>query len=541
MKQLIKIYQLNLLQFNNIVKDIFPRNALLRILVGIIFLAILIGVMLFEYMLYTGVNYQLGIEAMIFIQYAFTGFVCLIVSMITVSSKLIYNQNFELFAVLPIKIKIICISNLFSILLPLISIQIFVLIPSIISLYSIRRLTASIIFNKVIYTILITGYSFLMISILIGLFQWIRIKSKRLFVVLPIITVTISTILVLIVNFFRNTPLQNLNSLDDAFVHFFAILQKIFFINRTISDMTIRQFFSENILCIGVISLSCYIAVQIVIELFSKLIFMQSLTSMETRSRVKLKRGRGNNLFSKLIMRELWIIRSEAHFISTTVMEIALLPILTIVIVCIFKIGSTYNEAILQALELMNRFEYKYQIIISVMLMVVNLQSNCLVPVSREGKNFCYSRILPISYAQQYLAKTIFIFITSTISISISFGIIFISSIVELNYGLLIYLFVLSAELIMVSFCSAADFKKPYLDWDEPRKATNSNLNIIFGMGRVFLTFIFVLPLFSVTQFVEKYVPQIISIEIILFGVIAYLIIKKRCLHIGKSYQKIFL
>lgn len=542
MTQLISLYKLNNKKFINAVMDILPSNIFLRMLIVLIFIAMPIGAMIIQFILYAEVYNLFGLYEMVFIQYGFTELICFIISLMMISSKLVYYKNYELFAAFPIKNRTIIFNNLIEILFPLLFIQLFVYFPSIMSLFYINKLSIMAVITKLVYTLLITVYIFLLLSIITGVLVWLKRKYKKYLAV--ILVIAIAAVLKGVagaINSFEKLSLPEGGYFKDTLTYLMEVGKSAFIVNNTISRMTLSHSVTLNISFMLILIILCFIGLKFVTAIFYNIIFVIVPDNAENKKKLKQNKKKSGSVDSLLLQRELWIIRTEPHFLTNAVMEMFLAPLLMVIALSILKVGSAYREDIQYAVEAINRFNFRNEMLVLLILIIVNMQSSYLTPVSREGKYFWHSRVLPVSYRQQYLAKTAFAFLSGVISASVTFFIIICENIVKIDTPFLIYMYMISGELVIVSFCSSRDYKKPYLDWDEPRKATNNNINVLFGMLRVFIVLFLTILLLSAAEICGSYKTLCLMAAIIILLLVAAAIINKRCNVIHKNYEDIAL
>ncbi len=104
--------------------------------------------------------------------------------------------------------------------------------------------------------------------------------------------------------------------------------------------------------------------------------------------------------------------------------------------------------------------------------------------ISREGKNFWYSKVLPVSYKTQLAGKYLHSLMIAALGFT---GGLIISAILKISI-----IIILKASLIFIALISIhipvgllIDLRKPVLDWENHKKAMKQNPNVfysIFGM-----------------------------------------------------------
>ncbi|MGB4429439.1 MAG: hypothetical protein WBI48_07395, partial [Thermacetogeniaceae bacterium] len=102
--------------------------------------------------------------------------------------------------------------------------------------------------------------------------------------------------------------------------------------------------------------------------------------------------------------------------------------------------------------------------------------------LSREGKLFTLSQLIPVSPREQIRAKfwyTLIVNFVCTLPI-------FVLSIILLHLtwldALMLGLLSLSAVGVITSLGILIDSERPYFDWEDPQRAVKNNLNVLFIM-----------------------------------------------------------
>ncbi len=159
---------------------------------------------------------------------------------------------------------------------------------------------------------------------------------------------------------------------------------------------------------------------------------------------------------------------------------------------------------------------------------------------SREGKNFWYSKVLPISYSKQLAGKYLHALMIATIGYIGGFLIVFFS--LKINLLLILKGSLLTIILTSISIAASLliDLRKPILDWENHRKAMKQNPNVfisIFGiMGFVALLGFIVYKLMS---------SKIIDLQSLYIILIVFLSLLSIAIHIflfkkaDKLYQRL--
>lgn len=219
-------------------------------------------------------------------------------------------------------------------------------------------------------------------------------------------------------------------------------------------------------------------------------------------------------------------------------MEFFLAPLLCTIVSIIFCVAKRHGE-IQELLSLANSNRYLPYIIVGIILFIVSMQAGFLVPVSKEGKYYILSRTLPIKYELQYKAKSLYIFIMSAVSSSIAYWVFVAAHVFVWENIFLQYIILLEVLFLLAFISSLSDYSRPYIEWEEPRKATNGNLMLMFG----------ILHVFTILAIVAVIVMGILAfVKVVFFEklcIIAFILIidiwgvKWNKSRIGKKYKKV--
>lgn len=178
------------------------------------------------------------------------------------------------------------------------------------------------------------------------------------------------------------------------------------------------------------------------------------------------------------------LLREHRLFIRTPVFLMNVLPIA--VIVPIFMLIPLFTQGSLQEINslypILSKYPYLKLGIIGFMIFIAGTIPLSPSALSREGKLFTLSQLIPVSPREQVKAKfwyTLIVNFVCTLPI-------FVLSIILLHLtwldALMLGLLSLSAVGVITALGILIDSERPYFDWEDPQRAVKNNLNVLFIM-----------------------------------------------------------
>ena len=468
------------------VKDVLPKNVVLKILIGIIFLYMLSGILVGQYFLYYDIGSKLDLRRTIYVQYIISILVTLILSFATVSSSLFHADDFFVLAALPMKPKQILYAKSISLLLAIEFVQFLVVIPSVITFACLSEVKVIGIF--LIQVILITAVIFCIMCIISSLFALGRSNKGMYRVSIIFIGILFLYGAVWKIVSGYSCIMNAIDMKDTKQKLSMRILKNCY--NKSVVLKSICKNsvgFSNVMISVLILCLTVAILFLILSKLFARCVITYDYSEVRFKN-YTFRLTKISNKMLLLMRREFWVVQSEPFFKINLIMEYCLAPLI-LTILSIILCFARKSKEVQDFLELANGKWYLPYIIMGIILLIISTQASFLVPVSKEGKFYILSRTLPISYELQYKAKSLYIFIMSGISTSIAYWIVTAMQVFVYDHVVLNYIILLEVLFLLAFVSSASDYKRPYIDWDEPRKATNGNLMLLFGMLHDFAIF----------------------------------------------------
>jgi len=300
----------------------------------------------------------------------------------------------------------------------------------------------------------------------------------------------------------------------------------------------------------GVIGFVTYAGASILSFLFllyiGKLIFYKSLigiqeTPTENKKKIDFSKIKFSDNSSHIIVifkREFKEMNRTPMFFINGVVTSLFMPILMLLWISINKGGEQFQG--LFNLFTKNNSDILVFIVIIVLYASGGINGTAASSISREGKNFWYSKTIPISYKDQIAGKYLHALGISIVGYIGGFIILFF--ILKINLFLIIKGTIPEFALITIgiAFSLLLDLRKPILDWENHRKAMKQNPNVVksvlFMSGFVAISGFFIYKLIKNNYTNLNSLYYSLTFVLILMSVLINFYLFK---NLKKSYSKI--
>lgn len=219
-----------------------------------------------------------------------------------------------------------------------------------------------------------------------------------------------------------------------------------------------------------------------------------------------------SGVLGSLVKKELKTLLRNASFAFQCLAGCVLSPVM-----CVFAMMVTGMDSTEAAGEQIGETAPEFIFVIIwpmcvflVVLMLGSLNLTALTSVTREGKTFIYSKLIPVPYSVQITAKRISAILPASISAVVS--LICMSVTTGITVGIADPLSILTALLLFAAaivlsteFYIYRDLKKPRLDWNTPREAVKNNSATLLPM------------------FIGMLVAVAVAVVLVLSGIMLYL------------------
>lgn len=246
--------------------------------------------------------------------------------------------------------------------------------------------------------------------------------------------------------------------------------------------------FTDNVAVSAAINLLIFMGTVVVLSalLFpiSMLLYKRTmLRQAENALPSKVKKGEyvGSSTLSALVKKEFRLLFRNASFAFQCLAGVVMAPLFGVLM---FTVTGGMEETMDQeAMTIMYSVMWPVGSMMA-MMMLGAMNMTALTAVTREGKTFIYSKLMPVPYSVQLNAKRISALLPGLISAVLTTIVMTVTCAVV--YGKLDIFCTITTLLMLVAavFLSTEayllrDVKKPRLDWVTPRDAIKGNLSTV--------------------------------------------------------------
>ena len=505
------------------IKSVFSHNVLISIIQKLIFCWLIIYVLSAEYFTIMICNKKYGFYAAEIVSELFTLIFTSFWTLLLFSPKMLENSDFDLLSSLPIKKSTLLKARMIFMGLFLFFLSLLGIIPGLVyaGIKGSNADFGEMVLKNLILFFIVTTFLMLIISFCKLICEKNRIG--KIFSVLIILSI-------IFFYAFKIGRILTVSSKDDQDI-VGSILNQI--------RCSIFPFFvinSENL--VSAIILSGFAGIIFLVLSFYFVKIYHFLISKNTKSIIKKKNYSTRKV--DLFRRELWVIKNYKGYMPHFIMETFLAPVIIGYLLGLIKIVGKYSDKIGPSLNKVKDFEYGGYIVIMVISVIILSQSGCLAPVSREGKLYYITRILPIPSGDIYKNKFMISFFTSQLSALLSYIVLCLLNVVKINGIISTYLILSSGIFACLTFASITDYLRPFISWSSVKMATNGNINVLLGWYKVFLFFLVESMLFV---FIKRICYSIlltniiITLILLIFAIFSYRYIKDKISYKYKNFD----
>jgi len=439
---------------------------------------------------YTAI-YQLGVMLqkpyLLFLGATLVSVVFLFLSVLPIClSVFFFSRDTRLLVTLPVKPFAICLAKIMEIYFFALPIQALVLIPAFV-LYFINGQGSLYFVIAALLNLLLFPFLPLCLVLLLVfcIVKFINIfRYKILFEVLGMLVIVLALLVfqVFLSRSMLAQPLANMDvitALNNQLMRLIALLAPFVWIAR--------GYLPQEFVMLGV-SLLLYAGLTAITLLILNRSYIAVYIARCDTALVKQKKSavlapvRSMKPLIGLIRKEFMLLFSDSTFIFETAGELLILPLLLIIYSLV--IPAAYMS---QLLTMIGSMQGLTLIVYAILLAMTAINTVAPTSLSREGRLFVISLLLPVPGRIHVLAKLLVQLILFLSAYWVNLAIIFV------NFHLplldLIYLIPGGAFFICLTFMLTIlpDLKKPYLTWKHPMEAMKQNPNLLFGMGTALL------------------------------------------------------
>ncbi|QNU67070.1 hypothetical protein EHE19_000475 [Ruminiclostridium herbifermentans] len=473
----------------------FSRGRMLNVFLAII--AILFGssILVEEFFAYELLNDLFGTKCIIQSVFILCSAMSVIFTFPIAVSNVFYSKDYQLLSCMPVKKEKIIFTKVCVSYLYIVPINLIIAIPG----FIVACLYGSLSILQCLWALcILLIYPIFLVS-LVGILAWlivkgdVMIKNRGLIVFgsnllffagVIVLSLLLNSIIYPILANFEidsiNVILKKWMDFSNSIVLFF---KPIGFAVSTILEMNTLNGVLSFILLILLNIIFSSIFVCIAASTYSS--FGEKLLMIPERVK-RLKTFSIGGKTGRLFQREWWILNNEFFFIAEGLTELFIGPLL----ILIFSLFTVFSHSIIPQFEqvflLIQDFKYLDLVLVIMFVFLSTMSTIGPTGISREGKNFYISKVIPIPYSTQYFVKLLFSTLFALGSCVISFaGLLLLG--LNMKHPLLVLISALSLIILIETGTLFFDMVKPNLTWNHPRQALNSNTNVALNMLWVFV------------------------------------------------------
>ena len=179
-----------------------------------------------------------------------------------------------------------------------------------------------------------------------------------------------------------------------------------------------------------------------------------------------------------LLKREWMVVKSNSAFLFEIAGEVIILPI--ILAAGYFAVPGELSAMINETAA---DFPFIPLAVLGILILISSINSVSCTSLSREGKTFSISKVIPVSGSGQVKAKMLFhmlLFVSSWI-----LNLIILMLFLKIPPLHMVYLIPAGPAVIFLGFIISIniDLARPVLNWSHPQQAMKQNMNVLIGLG----------------------------------------------------------
>lgn len=203
-----------------------------------------------------------------------------------------------------------------------------------------------------------------------------------------------------------------------------------------------------------------------------------------TVGEVRAGLGRVRTPFAALLWREYALLVRTPMFVLNGILPLILVPVASLGPLLATGGLSKLREA-LQAEPVLVAFLPAIGVGVSIFIAVTGAVT--ATAISREGRRFWISRVLPVDPGLQAAAKIGLGVLHSLLGVLMVAAVMLIWLRAPLSAILLMLIGALAVSSLVQGALLLIDLVRPYLQWTDPQQAMKGNLNVVFGLLMVLL------------------------------------------------------
>jgi ABC-2 type transport system permease protein len=193
-----------------------------------------------------------------------------------------------------------------------------------------------------------------------------------------------------------------------------------------------------------------------------------------------IKVSSGRHPVRAIFLREVRLMNRTPIFLLNGVLGVLMVPVILALTLSSGKPGD--DSAVI--LRLMTSAKPITGVLVTTMFMIVcaTLSGVASSSFSREGRKFWVSKVIPVDYRQQVLAKFLHSMAIALLGITSAAAVLVFRFHLGTGQWLSSLALALPITAFLTSLNLAVDLARPLLDWISPQKAMKQNLNVLIAM-----------------------------------------------------------
>lgn len=393
-----------------------------------------------------------------------------------IMSIFFYSKDITFLSSLPIKESAIVLSKLSAIYIYLLGMSAFIFGPAL-AIYTINQEMNILLILLSLIAFIVSPILPLTIAtlIILPIMRWVGgSKRRNLFSILgSILFLFFIVALQLILSRFQSDPerMQQLLAQPEGLL---KAVGKPFPPSLWLTNM-IQGSFVDMILFLGIT-----IILVLLLQGLSKAIYRKAMMSFSQEGSVSIKEGsiyyKKRSVGLQLIRRNFFIITSNPTFFLNTFLNM-LVPVL------VFGISMFTGETSIEALNSPLLAPYRVLIFAGVLSSPAIISNISATAITREGKAFWETKVLPISLKDNLRYRVITTMILNLFgSLLLGIGSMFIMdlSAMDILLGIVV---TISLTLFLATVDIVINIFRPMLNWTHPTAAVKNNMNVMISLA----------------------------------------------------------
>ncbi|MGB7294047.1 MAG: hypothetical protein WBC70_00520 [Candidatus Aminicenantales bacterium] len=203
-------------------------------------------------------------------------------------------------------------------------------------------------------------------------------------------------------------------------------------------------------------------------------------STRRSKVRTALKISSGCHPVRAIFLREFRLMNRTPIFLLNGVLGVLMIPI--VFALTLSSSRSTSDSAAI--LRLMTTAKPVTAVLVTTMFVIVcaTVSGVASSSFSREGRNFWASKVIPVDYRQQVLAKFMHCWSVALLGIASATAVLIFRFQLPAGQWLPALALALPVTAFLTFLNLTIDLSRPLLDWISPQKAMKQNLNVLIAM-----------------------------------------------------------